>query len=403
MTLRRARVCRQRCWITALALAGLWFMAGKECLATEPCHLNVEFAHVDRLLAKRDYQNARAILAQLKGCPNLSQRAAFNIGWLYGRSRDFSQAMKIFQSIPPDVPDRLTHGYAIALSEFELGDYQSAVQSLSTLRSAGIFDAECADLLGVSYSKLGRFQEAYSILAESLKTNPADTFAYINLVTLFVDTGDLVKAEQVADEAVTHFPQNTEAFVMRGSIKMSLGNLEEARNDFATAARLSPQDPDPRFFTALSDYKQSRFAQAADELKEAAASGIIDSDLHYLRAECLIRLDPPDSAESMRELDRAIELNGKSVSARVLRGKLLLEGGHPREALTDLNVARRLEPEPARDSRNATYYLARAYLALGKKDQAKDLFAQLNAQFSSSNPDTLSGLSARRVNAALHP
>jgi hypothetical protein len=47
--------------------------------------------------------------------------------------------------------------------------------------------------------------------------------------------------------------------------------------------------------------------------------------------------------------------------------------------------------------------LARAYLALGKKDQAKDLFAQLNAQFSSGNPDTLSGLSARRMNAALHP
>ena len=106
----------------------------------------------------------------------------------------------------------------------------------------------------------------------------------------------------------------------------------------------------------------------------------------------------------MRELDRAIELNGKSVSARVLRGKLLLEGGHPREALTDLNVARRLEPEPARDSRNATYYLARLRILLWeRKTRRSDLFAQLNAQFSSGNPDTLSGISARRMNAALHP
>src|SRR3984957_5681839 len=136
MTIMIACVAKNRFLITALTLAGLWLMAGRECLAAEPCHLNAEFAQVDRLLAKRDYQNARAILAQLQGCPNLSQRAAFNIGWLYGRARDFSQAMKIFQSIPSDVPDRLTHGYAIALSEFELGDYQSAVQGLSPLRSA---------------------------------------------------------------------------------------------------------------------------------------------------------------------------------------------------------------------------------------------------------------------------
>jgi tetratricopeptide (TPR) repeat protein len=191
--------------------------------------------------------------------------------------------------------------------------------------------------------------------------------------------------------------------VMRGSIKMSQSRLEDAYDDFSAAAQVAPHSPDPRFFMALSDYKQGKFLAGAEVLRAAIGSGIADSDLHYLLAECMVRMDSSNSAGALAELNRAIELNPKSVSARTLRGKMLLEAGHPQDAVLDLRVARELEPNPERDSRSATYFLARSYMALGKRDEAKALFAQLSSQFSSNNLDTLNELGDRRMKAVLHP
>ena len=165
---------------------------------------------------------------------------------------------------------------------------------------------------------------------------------------------------------------------------MYRGVPESAHHDFAAAVRLSPRDPDAHFFVALSDYNQDKFADAASELRSAIGSGIVDSDLHYLLAECAIKLDPTKPLDALPELNQAIEIDPKSVSARTLRGKLLLQGGHAGESVADLRLAHKMAP----DSRSAIYNLARAYSALGKAEEAKSLFSQLNA----TTPDVLSEL-----------
>lgn len=367
----------------------------------KPCAPEKSFAKVGSLLENKDNQGAKALLRRLEACPHLSQLQRFNLGWLYGQAHDFSHALKIFKSVQPNVPDGLTHAYAIALGQFELAQYQAVIDTLTALRSKGTFDPKCADVLGVAYSKLGRYQEAYNVMVDNLRQDPSNPYAYFNLITLFVDTGDLDKAAQVANKAVSALPQNAEAFSIRGSIELSQSKTEDAYRDFAYAARLAPMAPDPPFFMALADYRQSKFEEALQVLKNAIASGIVDSDLHYLFAECLIRIDSLHSATVLSELDRAIELDPNSVSARVLRGEILLKSGHPQDAIADLKIARKLEPNPQRDARNATYLLARAYVAVGKQDEAKVLFAQVSSQFSSNN-DTLDRLSDRKMHATLH-
>lgn len=369
----------------------------------KPCVVDKTFVEVESLLERKDYQGAKDLLRSLGTCPQLSPIQQFNVGWLYGKAHDLPDALKMFKSVQSDVPDRLTHGYAIALTEFELGQYQTSVDTLIALRSKGIFDVKCADLLGVAYSKLGRYQDAYIVMAENLRQNASSPYAYFNLITLFVDTGELNKAALVADKAVSALPQNPEALAMRGSIELSQSKIEDAYRDFTSAAKLSPRDADPPFFMALADYRRSKFEEAVQVLRNAIGSGIVDSDLHYLLAECLIRIEGSDPATVLSELDRAIQLNPTSASARVLRGERLIEAGHPQDAIADLKIARELESNPERDARNATYLLARAYVAVGKRDEAKLLFAQLSPQFSSNKVDTLNHLSDRKVQATLHP
>jgi tetratricopeptide (TPR) repeat protein len=361
------------------------------------------FAKVEVRLEKKDDLAASALLRGLASCPNLSPVKRFNVGWLYGKAHDFTSALGIFASLPVDVPDQLTHAYAVALGQFELGHYQDAVDTLIALRASGKFDAKCGDLLGVSYSKLTQYQSAYEVMVQNIDQFPSDPFPYLNLMTLFVDTGELDKAAQVADRAVISLPQSAEVFTMRGSIELSQGESEKAYQDFASAARLSPKSADPPFFMALSDYRLSKFVEAAQVLRSAVVSGIVDSDLHYLLAECLIRINGADSETVLSELNRAIQLNPKSASARALRGQKLLELGHPQEAKVDLEIARQSEPNSGRDTRNATYLLARAYLALGRRDEAKELFGQVGSQFSPTSAEALNQLSEQKMRIALHP
>jgi tetratricopeptide (TPR) repeat protein len=359
----------------------------------QPCNPQRVFAQANMLLKAGKYEQALATLDPLQRCQRLSSIEKFNIGWLYGRAHNFEKALQIFKSINSNVPNHLTHQYAIALTEFELGDIHSTVDILTALRTQGMFDSKCANLLGVAYSKLGLYQDAYPLFAQELRKNPRDLFAYLNLVTLYADTGNFVKASDVANQAVHTFPQNPDVFIVSGSAHTLLGKLDAAHIDFATAARLAPAKADPRFFLALTDYKQGKFATAASELKKAIAAGIVNSDLHYLLAESLIKIDPSDSREPLVELDRAIAIDSQSVPARSLRGKLLLEGGHPKQAIVDLKLALRTDP----DSRSATYNLARAYTALGETAEAKVLFQRLN-----SHPtDSLHELSERKLKDAL--
>jgi tetratricopeptide (TPR) repeat protein len=346
-------------------------------LPGKPCDAQQIFKTTDGLIKLKHYQEAEAALDPLQRCHHLSPLERFNLGWLYGRAHDFRTALNVFQSVPSGVPDLVTHDNAIALSQFELRDYRGTVETLKNLQAQNGLDERSANLLGVSYCKLGLYQDAYRILKEELQKNPSDLDAYLNLVTLFADTGAFVNAVDIARQAVLVFPQNSELLVVRGAVNTQLGKLEAAHADFASAANLSPKAAEPRFLLALSDYKQGNFTLAITELRSATRSGIVDSDLHYLIAECMLRLVPLKSDDAITELTRAIEINPRSVSARALRGRLLLEEGQAAKAVADLEAAHQIDP----GSHSAGYNLARAYSAIGRKKEAKELFAQLAKDF----------------------
>lgn len=371
---------------TSLALA-------QQPTTASPCDPSANLKRADQLLKEKHYQEAESILARLRQCPRIPPLVMFNIGWFYGRAHNFQTALQIFKSVGPDVPDPQTHQYAIGLGQFELGDYKAAVETFKVSQSQGLLNSDSANLLAVSYSKLGQYQDAYTVLIDQIHKDPSDLYAYFNLVTLFADAGKFAQAVEVANDAVVKFPQNPDVLVVRGAAYTLLGDVNKAHDDFASAVHLAPEKSQPRFLLALSDYKQGNFEVAASELKDAIHTGVVDSDLHYLLAECMLKLDPTKPDEAIAELNRAIALNSASVSARTLRGKLWLEQDRLKDAATDLQIAHRDDPS----SRSATYNLARADMALGKQAEAKLLYSQLNQQ----PADTVSELGDRKIKEAL--
>jgi len=87
------------------------------------CDVRNTLHRIDGLLKQHQEAEAKLLLQNAEQCPNLTQLETFNIGWSYGKMHDFKTALKIFARVDVDVPDPLTHAYAVALGEFELGDY----------------------------------------------------------------------------------------------------------------------------------------------------------------------------------------------------------------------------------------------------------------------------------------
>jgi tetratricopeptide (TPR) repeat protein len=371
-------------------VAGFIFLTLLDCHESDVTAL---FASAKQHLQAKRYDDATAILDRLRHCDNLSPLESFEMGWLYGRARCFAESLSIFKTVPVNVPDRASHEYAIALSNFELADYRSTVETLKTLAKEEALSAESANLLAVSYSKLGLYGQAESTLSQEIEHNRGDLTAYLNLVTLYADQDRFAEAEKIASKAVKGFTKSSEVFLVRGAANTLIGKLDKAYDDFSMAASLAPHKADPRFFLALTSYKQGKFVEAANSLQSANRLGIADSDLHYLRAECLLKVNGANTQPAIAELDRAIEMNTNSVSARALRGKLLLEAGRTKEAVADLERAHQQDP----NSRSAAYNLARAYRTLGLTDESRLLFEQFRNQ----KADSLSELTQRRLNQVL--
>ncbi len=372
-------------WIFVLFFSVLALKA--ECGAQEA------FKQVDTLLKSHKYPEAARALDKLRQCGGLAPIDRFQIGWLYGRARNFAAALTEFNTVPETVPDVATHRYAVALSKFELGDYRGAKDVLKSLPVQSEFDSKSANLLAVSYSKLGLLQDAYTVLTQDIHDHPQDLTPYLNLVTVCAEGGDFTNAARVASEASRLFPESAEVFVVLGAAETLLAHLDEARKDFITAANISPHLAEPRFFAALTQYKLGEYADAVSILRSAINNGIADSDLHYLLAECLLKLNPVDTPAVIGQLDRALELNSRSISARTLRGRLFLEAGQLKKAVADLQLANRLDAT----SHSAAYNLARAYRAEGRTAEADTLFKRLRSE----TTNTAAEFGDKRLNQAL--
>lgn len=357
------------------------------------CDESAIYQRADQLVRNREFEQASELLKQFEVCPGRKPLDTFQLAWLYGRARQFDHALKLFDTVPHDVPDPATHDYAVALSRFELAQYQAAIDVLRPYQASGKADEKSMNLLAVAYSKLGLYRNAYDVLSEQVHRNPGDLTTYLNLITVCAEGGDVAKAAEIAAKVTQLFPDSADAAIVLGAAETMLGHLDQAYSEFSTGARLAPSRADARFFLALVDYKQGKFSDAIAILQTAIKDGMADSDLHYLLAECLLKQGPANMQQALRELDRALDLNTKSVAAHSLRGKLLLDSGHPKQASEDLELARQQDPH----SRAALYNLARAYQAEGRTTEARALFHQLRSQ----GADALNEITDTRLNDAL--
>lgn len=179
--------------------------------------------------------------------------------------------------------------------------------------------------------------------------------------------------EKLAFMAFSRFeqiePDSPKTHLLMGDMYRQRQHLEEAENEYKTAAELAPHDPAPLYGLASAYSQDSKPDQAMNTVKTALSMSPDDPDLNLLAGEILLEQHEWARAENYlkQSLTAAHPLKPQLLPhAHALLGQIYAQTDRPEEAVSELQMG------VASDEDGSVYYqLARVYARLGNKAAAQ--------------------------------
>ena len=109
-----------------------------------------------------------------------------------------------------DGTDETRTGYERAVELVEAADYEEALEVLATLNRNEPGNADVLNMLGFAHRKLGRVETAFDYYRDALAIEPRHLGANEYLGELYLETGELEKAEERLGELVAACPSGCE-------------------------------------------------------------------------------------------------------------------------------------------------------------------------------------------------
>ena len=343
------------------------------------------------------YQKARAAQAQgdltaaiadyraiLSSSPGLG--AAYNnLGLIYYRLHQYGRAIKVLQQGLRVDPEMSGSWVLLGSSQLETRQYQDAIKSLKTGLRQRPSDQQALLLLAHAQLHVDDQNGAAATLGQLTEISPENQEAWYLLGKTYLEL-----SQRAFTQVQKINPSSSLSLVMSGEIMESMRNYKEALNAYQKAYTLDPkseiaQEHIANVYWELGDWNQARKAFMEEVQRDPA-----DCSARWKAADCLLQQHiSPD--QSLSELNRAINECGDAMHARVDRARLLLQSGHPGQALPDLLMAEKADPsEPS-----IHFLLARAYAGQHLNDQAaheRQVYEKLKAEASQKVADRASAV-----------
>jgi serine/threonine protein kinase/TolB-like protein/tetratricopeptide (TPR) repeat protein len=237
--------------------------------------------------------------------------------------------------------------------------------------------------LALQLAALERLPEAIAEYEELLRRGTSIPTTFENLVSMLIQTGNVRRARDVADQYVRRYPDNAVGVRMLGSVQLLEGRLDDARTTFDRSVALNPLDFVARLGQRTVAVIQERWADA-----EAVHNTLGQSANPFQRFLGLAGSASVAAAhgrmDAARELlDRAARTEGlapeQSALARNFISVSLLRQGKPAPALVQAELA--LAGARNTDSEFYTLQLlAIAQSAAGRRADAEKTLSALEAR-----------------------
>ena len=260
--------------------------------------------------------------------------------------------------------------YNLALTQYRAGRFVDSASTLEELRKTQTLDADALNLLGQSYLDAGNSEPAESVLKSALGAFPKDERNYLALAKLAIDTEKLDMGLVVLDQGLKQLDNSYALHMQRGYLRLSNGYLTDAETDYRHAIELKPESTSPKIGLAFVLLQNQRQAEATEILNQVLSIKP-NFFVHYLMAELRIREGSDD--EALSQLQASAKLEPKFSPTHTNLGKLLLKKKEIPQAIEELELAVKLDPDDA----TAYYQLSTAYRLSSQREKAQQALARV--------------------------
>jgi tetratricopeptide (TPR) repeat protein len=271
----------------------------------------------------------------------------------------FEDAIPLLESGLKLAPKRLDLQAALGEAYFMAGKADKAIDQFKQLIERDRSPRSYA-FLGLSYRRLGRFDEARKYFQEGLARDPHDATCLFNLGYIEERQGSEARANDLFQQTLRYNPDFADAL-------LELANLRIANKKFAEAAEFL------RRYVKVSNSPSTGYYKLSMVERSLHQNAAADRDLHVFQT---LAKDAPTGPYPYEHLFDY--LDNRSTLAPLARTELDLD-----------ELTKQIQAHP--DQPQDLYLLAEAYLKLGKVDQARKTIAQLD-QLSAEDFRTQTGI-----------
>lgn len=297
--------------------------------------------------------------------------AVFQGGRIAVEFKDYDAAEKMFLSIQTTYPDPAALNYNLALAQFSAKRYTDCEKTLLASIGYGHGTAEAYALLGWTYQKQDHLPEMLKAFEKAINMEPANQTYYIDLGDGLAEKKNYATAIEVAKEAAKRFPSSSGVYSMKGSVELKMYLLTEALKSYSKAVELDPNNPRAVLGLALTQWNMDRSDDAAKTFEEGARK--FPRDGFFLLKYALFLLNAPGERDAEQVariknlLKKSEELDDSMAETHFQLGNLAMKENNYQEALNELQIAAKLEP----DLSKAHLALARVYRRAGRTEEAE--------------------------------
>jgi len=184
--------------------------------------------------------------------------------------------------------------------------------------------------LGITYDKVGRYQEAMEEFAASLQLDPGYIDVINNTAVTYFHMGRVEEAIQALQQVIRSHPGNVQAHCNLGNIYASQDRFDEAVEEIEEAIRLDP-----------------KYAPAHNSLGS-------------------IHVERQNEQAALSEFGIAIELDPDYTKAYVNLGNVYKDSGRFEEAINEFGAALKVDPKCV----EANHGIGMTYCSMGRYERA---------------------------------
>lgn len=192
-------------------------------------------------------------------------------------------------------------------------------------------------LIWLTVDQIVIWKNSITLLTAVIDKEPELPFAYNNRGNAYRSKGQLEKAMQDFDRAVSLDPSYYRAYNNRGAVYSEMGRLDKAMEDIDRSLALNPRSDISYNNKGMVYGKTGSFDKAIEQFNKAIEMNPDYPGAYSNRGLAYSLIGEHDRA--LRDLNRALELDARYAAAYGNRGDLYLKTGKRELALSDLQKA----------------------------------------------------------------